>query len=71
MPDSHRCFLHYYFNEVDAGDEVYVIYCDGAVIGVFKTSDYLLQNRSAACPEVRRDLDWGMDNNGITIVLFK
>lgn len=42
VPDSHRCLLHYYFNEVDAGDEVYVIYCDGAVIGVFKTSDYTL-----------------------------
>lgn len=33
---------NYYFNEVDAGDEVYVIYCDGVVIGVFKTSDYTL-----------------------------
>ena len=26
---------------------------------------------SAVCPEVRKDIDWGRDNPGITVVMFK
>ena len=23
------------------------------------------------CPEIRKDIDWGRENNGITVVMFK
>ena len=42
--------------------------CAGEDLGPFSEEGRRL---AAACPEVRRDIDWGMDNNGITIVIFK
>ena len=42
--------------------------CPGEKFGPFSEEGRSL---SAACPEVRKDIDWGRDNPGITIVMFK
>ena len=42
--------------------------CPGEKFGPFSEEGRRL---SAVCPEVRNDIDWGRDNPGITIVLFK
>ena len=42
--------------------------CHGEKFGPFSEEGRSL---SAACPEVRKDIDWGRDNPGITIVMFK
>lgn len=42
--------------------------CAGEDLGPFSED---ARRIAAACPEIRRDIDWGLENNGITIVLFK
>ena len=43
-------------------------YCAGEDLGPFSEDGRRLAEK---CPEVRRDIDWGRENDGITVVLFK
>ncbi|MBO4927433.1 MAG: hypothetical protein J5379_04195 [Clostridiales bacterium] len=40
--DSFGHVNRYHYRKLESGDEVYVVYCDGEVIGVFKTDEYTL-----------------------------
>lgn len=42
--------------------------CYGEDLGPFSEDGRRFAEK---CPEVRRDLDWGLENNGITLVMFK
>ena len=41
--------------------------CPGENLGPFSEDGRRFAEK---CPEIRRDSDWGMNNNGITIVMF-
>ena len=43
-------------------------FCPGEDLGPFSARG---RDFAVSCPEVRRDIDWGMDNEGITIIQFK
>lgn len=42
--------------------------CTGEDLGPFSEEGRRFAEK---CPEIRKDIDWGRENNGITIVLFK
>ncbi len=42
--------------------------CHGEDLGPFSEAGRMFAEK---CPEVRKDIDWGRENNGITIVMFK
>ena len=42
--------------------------CPGENLGPFSEEGRRFAEK---CPEIRKDIDWGRDNNGITVVLFK
>ncbi len=48
--------------------KVIVSYCPGEDFGPFSSA---AREMSARHPEISRDSDWGMHNDGITIVMFK
>ncbi|MCR4687939.1 MAG: Smr/MutS family protein [Saccharofermentans sp.] len=48
--------------------KVIVSYCPGEDFGPFSSE---ARDMAARHPEVSRDSDWGMHNDGITIVMFK
>lgn len=58
----HRKLNEYYRRGIIKG------FCPGEELGPFSEKG---RNFAVSCPEVRKDIDWGMDNNGITVVLFK
>jgi len=41
---GHAHVSAYHYKKIDIGDEVYVVYCDGQPIGVFRTDEYTLAN---------------------------
>lgn len=43
-------------------------FCSGEDFGPFSNEG---RNLAAICPEVRNDSDWGRQNEGVTIVLFR
>ena len=43
-------------------------YCYGESLGPFSEEGRRFAEK---CPEIRKDLDWGRENNGITVVMFK
>ena len=42
-------------------------FCAGEDLGPFSEDGRRFAEK---CPEIRRDSDWGMNNNGITVVMF-
>lgn len=43
-------------------------YCYGESLGPFSEDGRRFAEK---CPEIRKDIDWGRENNGITVVIFK
>ena len=41
---GHAHVSAYHYKKISVGDEVYVVYCDGEPIGVFRTDEYILAN---------------------------